>query len=61
MNPPAHAHIETRKYTPEDWDIQRWEITRLYWTEDKTLELVMKLMTERHGLIATYLVATTLL
>lgn len=61
MRPPAHAHIESRKYTAEDWDIQRPEITRLYWTEDKTLELVMELMTEQHGLIATYLVAATLL
>ena len=42
---------KARKYTMEDWETQRPEITRLY--EENTLNSVMKLMKERHGLDAT--------
>ena len=42
---------EARKYTAEDWESQRPEITRLY--ENGTLESVMKFMREQHGLDAT--------
>ncbi len=56
MLPPAHPltshkHIEARKYTATDWDAHKAEITRLY--EENTLERVMELMREQHGLAAT--------
>jgi len=42
---------EAQKYTVEDWEAQRLEITRLY--ENNALYSVMKFMRERHGLDAT--------
>jgi hypothetical protein len=51
MLPPPSEQIKLRKYSREDWDIQRPEITRLY--EDGTLDSVMKSMRERYGLDAT--------
>ena len=42
---------EARKYTAKDWDEQRLEITRLY--ENNTLNSVVEVMRERHGLDAT--------
>lgn len=48
---PAASAIVLRKYTAEDWNIQKSEITRLY--EDNTLENVRSFMKERHGLEAT--------
>jgi hypothetical protein len=48
---PAAGAKEPRKYTAEDWDVQRSEITRLY--HDNTLENVRVFMRERHGLDAT--------
>jgi hypothetical protein len=49
--PSTGNQIEVRRYTPEDWDFHRQEITRLY--ERGTLEGVMKTMRDRHGLDAT--------
>jgi hypothetical protein len=51
MLPPANQQNEIRKYKPEDWKVQRPEITRLY--ENDTLGSVMKFMRERYGLDAT--------
>jgi hypothetical protein len=51
MLPPASQQNDIRKYTPEDWNVQRSEITRLY--ENDTLGSVMKFMRERYGLDAT--------
>ena len=42
---------EARKYTAKDWVEQRMEITRLY--EKNTLDKVIELMKEQHGLYAT--------
>jgi hypothetical protein len=42
---------KARKYTAEDWEAQKPEITRLY--ENKTLKSVMDFMREQHGLGAT--------
>ncbi len=47
----SYKHTEARKYTARDWDAQKAEITRLY--EENTLERVMELMNEHHGLTAT--------
>lgn len=52
MLPPANKPTEARKYTADDWETQREEITRLY--EDNTLGRVIDLMRENHHLIATY-------
>ena len=51
MLPPGSKQNEARKYTTKDWDEQRSEITRLY--ESNTLNSVVELMRERHGLDAT--------
>jgi hypothetical protein len=51
MAPPTSNQIETRKFSSEDWDDQRAEITRLY--KNNALESVRKFMRERHGLDAT--------
>jgi hypothetical protein len=51
MLPPATQQNKIRKYSREDWNAQRPEITRLY--ENGTLESVMKFMRERYGLDAT--------
>jgi hypothetical protein len=51
LPPTSHKHLEPRRYTAEDWDIQKAEITRLY--EENKLERVMELMRELHGLTAT--------
>jgi hypothetical protein len=48
---PADGPKELRKYTAEDWDAQRSEITRLY--NDNTLESVRDFMRKQHGLDAT--------
>lgn len=50
--PSGIKQTEVRKYTAEDWEEQRPEITRLY--EDNTLSKVMELMREKLGLDATY-------
>ena len=42
---------ETRKYTAEDWEKQRPEITRLY--KNSTLNKVIEFMREQHGFDAT--------
>jgi hypothetical protein len=52
MLPPTHRQVEARKFTAEDWNTQRPEITRLY--EDNILKRVIEIMRERHGLTATY-------
>jgi hypothetical protein len=52
MLPPATQQKKTRKYSREDWNAQRSEITRLY--ESGTLESVMNFMRERYGLDATW-------
>jgi hypothetical protein len=49
--PPADGPKELRKYTAEDWDAQKLEITRLY--NDNTLERVRDFMRKQHGLDAT--------
>jgi hypothetical protein len=49
--PPADGPKELRKYTAEDWDAQKSEITRLY--NDNTLESVRGIMRTQHGLDAT--------
>jgi len=51
MLPPASQQEKLRKYSREDWNDQRREITRLY--ENGTLESVMKFMREQYGLDAT--------
>jgi hypothetical protein len=51
MVPLGSRQSEARKYTAEDWDAQRPEITRLY--ENNTLNGVMEIMRERYGLDAT--------
>ena len=48
---PADGPKELRKYTTEDWDAQKSEITRLY--NDNTLESVRDFMRKQHGLDAT--------
>ncbi|KAH9211156.1 hypothetical protein DL95DRAFT_412334 [Leptodontidium sp. 2 PMI_412] len=58
--PQSHVHtrpslagrqMEVRKYTTNDWNTHRAEITRLY--EDETLPTLMKFMRQNHGLDAT--------
>jgi hypothetical protein len=49
--PPADGPKELRKYTVEDWDAHKSEITRLY--NDNTLESVRDFMRKQHGLDAT--------
>ena len=51
MLPPASQQEKLRKYSREDWNDQRLEITRLY--ENGTLESVMKFMREQYRLDAT--------
>jgi hypothetical protein len=48
---PADVPKELRKYTAEDWEAQKSEITRLY--NDNTLESVRDFMKKQHGLDAT--------
>jgi hypothetical protein len=48
---PAEVPKEPRKYTAEDWEAQKSEITRLY--NDNTLEIVRDFMRKQHGLDAT--------
>jgi hypothetical protein len=48
---PADGPKELRKYTAEDWDAHKSEITRLY--NDNTLESVRDFMRKQHGLDAT--------
>jgi hypothetical protein len=59
MFPTASQANEVRKYTTDDWDAQRLEITRL-WENYYTLKSVINLMIERHGLHATNESATLL-
>ncbi|KAL5331249.1 hypothetical protein ACEPPN_000778 [Leptodophora sp. 'Broadleaf-Isolate-01'] len=58
--PQSHVHtrpslagrqMEVRKYTTNDWNTHRAEITRLY--EDETLPTLMEFMRQNHGLDAT--------
>lgn len=49
--PLGSNQIEARKYTAEDWDVHRPEITRLY--ENNTLNIVIESMRQKHGLDAT--------
>ena len=51
MFSPVGMHTEIRKYTKKDWEAYKPEITRLY--ESNTLDTVIKVMRERHGLDAT--------
>jgi hypothetical protein len=44
-----------RKWASEaDWNRLKDTVIRLYWTEDKTLNEVMKTMERDHGFYATY-------
>ena len=40
-------------HTPEEWEQWRPLITQLYFTEDKTLKFVQKLLADQHNFHAT--------
>ena len=54
MLPPSRKPTASRSFMAEDWNIRRYEISKLY--EENTLEHVMEIMRERHNLTATYAV-----
>jgi hypothetical protein len=51
MLPPGSKQDKARKYTAKDWDEQRPEIIKLY--ESNTLNSVVEIMRDCHGLDAT--------
>lgn len=53
MSAMSSAGPQEQWATPEEWDLHREKISRIYWDENKTLKELAEIMRKEHGFNAT--------